>query len=183
MKVLRFLVFSAAVPLVTLAAAPAHAGHPMLGVSVSNSYMADDYGERHPERCEMTIVLNELPGYIPLISTGGLDFCAGVERMQLDDEAPPIDTGTVTVFVHRLNRKGRWRRVVRIPKVSIEGNLASKCERSYKKLDVGTTIRWRFDFAGMPHFGYLDGLVIEGAILTGGASDFLDSRSRLSGPG
>ncbi|MCP4204596.1 MAG: hypothetical protein GY769_22030 [bacterium] len=42
---------------------------------------------------------------IPDDSTGGYDFCASVERMQVDDVAPPIDTGSVTVYVRQLNPK------------------------------------------------------------------------------
>lgn len=170
----KYLTIPAVSLLGVLAAAPAQAGHPMLGVSVSSSYIADTPGERNPERCEMKVILDELPGYIPMISTGGYDFCAQAQRMRIDDEAPAIDSGTVTVLVHRLNRRGRWRKVIRIPNIPVQADVASRCRRSFKDLKAGTTLRWRFDFDGLPPFDYYDGLMLEGAIFTGGMSDLME---------
>ena len=157
-----------------MAEAPVSAGHPMLGVSVSNVYLADEDAEPHPTRCLMTIALTELPGYIPMVSTGGYDFCIYAEWMQFEDGAPAVDRGEVTVLVQWLNRRGRWRKLTRIADVPVEDNRAFACRRSFRDLEVGTMLRFRFDFRGLPPLDFFDGLTIEGVVLTGGASDMID---------
>ena len=154
------------------------AATPMFGCATSMLFVADRAGELQPAKHELLLTLTHLPGYVPIVtSKAGYDFCLYYERAQMDDTIPPINTGTVKAVVYRLNRRGRWKKITKIPSVAVVDNIAIRCKNVRKALVPETVTRWIFTLNGMPALDFFDMYEVEGSVMTGGAGEL------ITGPG